>query len=255
MGRISDIDESRRQLLLGMLSSGLLVSNPVMSAQLSRVPHKLAPGQFTYKLLGDVRVNGLAVTLSTQLKAGDTITTGDRSFVIFVFEADAFIVRSNSEMTVRPGPSTSVSAPQNKPVETKSTEIKRKPLLSAYALKRGKVLSVMASGNTEITTPSAVISIRGTGVYVEAEPDESYVCVCYGETDIQSTTDPSVKEEVITQHHDAPKFVTGGNNPRILPAPFENHDDEELLLIETLVGRTTPYFVPGGISRSRNNYF
>ena len=68
MGRISDIDESRRQLLLGMLSSGLLVSNLVMSAQLSRVPHKLAPGQFTYKPLGDVRVNGLAVTLAPNSK-------------------------------------------------------------------------------------------------------------------------------------------------------------------------------------------
>jgi len=74
-------------------------------------------------------------------------------------------------------------------------------------------------------------------------------------TDLASAQDPTITEEVIAEHHDAPKYIIGGTNPRIAPAPFKNHADEELLLIETLVGRTTPYMVPQGIPRTRNSYF
>ena len=248
MTRISDIDARRRQLLLALVATG--VSIPLSGAQLSRVPGKLQPGQFFYRFSGEVKRNGTDVTLDTTLAAGDIVTTGEKSFVIFVFEQDAFILRSSSEMVVRPKEAP-IPASQEKPAASKRAS----KIPSAYSLRRGKVLSVMASRTTQISTPSAVVAIRGTGVYVEAEPEESYVCVCYGETEIESSIDPAIRETVITQHHDAPKYVKGGANPQILPAPFKNHDDQELLLIETLVGRTTPYFVPGGIPRSRNNYF
>ena len=39
------------------------------------------------------------------------------------------------------------------------------------------------------------------------------------------------------------------------PAPFKDHDDEELLLKETLVGRTTPYVVPKSLNRFRRRYY
>lgn len=251
MSRISETDESRRRLLLAMLGLGTVASLPGYAAQYSRLPAKLPQGQFIYRLFGDVQINGIAVTLKTQIKAGDTITTGDRSFVIFVFAEDAFILRSNSEMVVRPD--TGVVKP--KVQQPASKPLLMSALPTAYSLRKGKALSVMASRQTRISTPSAVIGIRGTGVYVEAEPDEAYVCVCYGSTEIENAVDPGVRETIVSKQHDAPKYVTGGSNPRIVPAPFKNHDDEELLLIETLVGRSTPYFVPGGISRSRISYF
>lgn len=240
-----------------MLGASAALALPAYGAQFSRLPVQLPPGQFIYRLFGDVRINGIAVTLKTRIARGDLITTGDKSFVIFVFEADAFILRSNSEMVVRGGldpvrdeDSRTEDAPEEKPILKKLA-----PLGTAYSLRRGKALSVMASRQTNIATPSAVIRVRGTGVYVEAEPDEAYVCVCYGATEIENAYDPSVREEVVTKQHDAPKYVTGGSNPRILPAPFKNHDDEELLLIETLVGRSTPYFVPAGAPRTRSSYF
>ncbi len=255
MSRISETDETRRRLLIAMLGLGTLASVPGYAAQYSRLPAKLPAGQFIYRLFGDVQINGIAVTLKTQIKAGDTITTGARSFVIFVFGEDAFILRSNSEMVVRPD--TGMVQPEAQPKEKQ--EVNKRLVMSAlpmaYSLTRGKALSVMASRQTRISTPTAVIGIRGTGVYVEAEPDEAYVCVCYGSTEIEHAADPDVRETVITKQHDAPKYVTGGANPRIMPAPFKNHDDEELLLIETLVGRSTPYFVPGGVSRSQISYF
>lgn len=248
MSRISDIDESRRRVLLSLLASGCFSAFPASSAPLAGMPRKLAAGQFFYRFSGDVRLNGIAVTLTTPIAAGNVLTTGQKSFAIFVFEKDALILLSGSEMTVG-------STSGEKPVESLSEGAKPSLVLSAYVLNKGKVLSVLASRTTRITTSSALVRILGTGVYVEVEPEESYVCVCYGSTLLESALDPSIQEAVVTEHHDQPKYVTGGSEPKILPAPFKNHDDEELLLIETLVGRTTPYLVPAGRQKSLNSYF
>ena len=133
--------------------------------------------------------------------------------------------------------------------------VKAAILPTAYTLKRGKALSVLESRRTRISAPTAVIGIRATSVFVETNPDGAYVCVCYGATELASAQDPTITEEVIAEHHDAPKDISGGANPCIVPAPFKNPDDEELLLFETLVGRTTPYMVPQGIPGTRNSYF
>ena len=102
----------------------------------------------------------------------------------------------------------------------------------------------------------SVLSCKHTGVYVEAEPGESYVCVCYGTSDLVAADDPGVNETITAQHHDDPRYIlTEGSSSRIEPAPFKNHDDQELLLIETLVGRTPPYVVPRGVPRTRGRYF
>jgi hypothetical protein len=91
---------------------------------------------------------------------------------------------------------------------------------------------------------TATVGIRGTGLYLEAEPQRTYVCLCYGAADIAARDDASVKEQAVSRHHDTPRYVYAagaGETRRIQPAPFKNHDDLELMLIETLVGRTTPF--------------
>lgn len=52
-------------------------------------------------------------------------------------------------------------------------------------------------------------------------------------------SDASSQVTVESRHHDAAKYVAAAG--RILPAPFINHTDDELMLIETLVGRTPPF--------------
>jgi hypothetical protein len=107
----------------------------------------------------------------------------------------------------------------------------------------GALLSVFGKGPRYVSAPTSTIGIRGTGLYVEAEPDLTYVCTCYGETDIAAADDPSVTERIVSIHHDAPRYVLAkpDKGRRIVPAPFKNHDDLELMLIESLVGRTPPF--------------
>lgn len=50
-------------------------------------------------------------------------------------------------------------------------------------------------------------------------------------------------ETIRSLHHDAPRYILADGNAGklITPAPMKNHDDEELMLVEALVGRTPPF--------------
>ncbi len=241
MASISDIDETRRQFLIYLLSTGALtgLAGCASSSESAfALPKEMPPGRSIFQLSGDVRVNGIAASLATIIKAGDVIETFERSYVIFVVGKDSFILRSHSKMHL-PVPASASTLPV------------------AFHLARGKALTVLASRKTQLTTPTAIIGIRGTGVYIESEDDLSYVCTCYGIADLATSDNAAVKETILSEHHDQPRYIlaSGQGGSRIQPAPFKNHDDEELLLIETLVGRTTPYVVPQGLTRTRSRYF
>ena len=232
------IDERRRQILLYLLSASALAAVPGC-ASISRIyqampmPKQMPDDKSIFQYRGHISVNGVAADLTTMIMPGDVVETADKSEMIFVVGKDSFLMREQSRIRM---PTTSVGG--------------------TYGLERGKTLGVFASRQTEIRTPSAVIAIKGTGIYLESEPELTYVCTCYGLTDISVVDDPNISETVKSEHHDAPKYVLADPNAakRIVPAPFKNHDDQELLLIETLVGRSTPYVVPQGIRRTRGTY-
>ena len=106
----------------------------------------------------------------------------------------------------------------------------------------------------------------GTGLYAESDPDKTYLCTCYGTTEMAAAADydfgaptdardrkpradarePVETAQVTAQHHDAPKYILAqpDNGKRITPAPFINHTDLELMTIEALVGRKAPFGLP-----------
>ncbi|MCB1692593.1 MAG: hypothetical protein KDI19_07495 [Pseudomonadales bacterium] len=238
MNRITDIDESRRRFLLYLLSTGAFAALPGCANlpavhQAMDVPEEMPEGMSIFQYMGAITVNGKPADLDTRINPGDTVETGEGGQLIFVVHKDAFLMRSNSTM-----------------------RIPTKAVGGTYDIDRGKALSVFASRQTQIRTPTAIIAIRGTGVYVESEPDRSYVCTCYGVANLAPADDPSTNLTVTSKHHDDPRYILADKNAanRIQPAPFKNHDDQELLLIETLVGRSTPYVVPAGIPRTRGGY-
>jgi hypothetical protein len=94
-------------------------------------------------------------------------------------------------------------------------------------------------------------------VYVESDPDLTYICTCYGVTSLTATEDPSSNETIASKHHDAPRYILaeGSKGDRIQAAPMKNHEDIELMLIEELVGRTPPFSVSdSGYSAPRRGY-
>jgi hypothetical protein len=228
------IDDPRREFLVRALSMSLFAGSGMAQLfqpghAMGEIPRKLPDGRSIYQLEGKVSVDGKAADINTPIKPGSHIRTGRSSRVIFVVANDAFVLRSNSELRM---------------------ESKSGLLIDSMRILSGRILSVFGKQDTNrsITTLTATIGIRGTGIYVESEPDKSYVCTCYGHTRIVATADPNVSRDIVSEHHDEPVYVLpkASGNKLIVPGPFINHTDSELALIEELVGRTTPYAYDSG---------
>ncbi len=218
----------RRAFLVRALAGGLFAGgglwsgNRIAGAQvLGRVPKPLANGQSIYDVTGPVMVNGKLITRDARIGPNDTVETGKGARAIFVVGSDAFLLRADSRL------------------EMKGNDT----FVNLLRLITGALLSVYGGGPRTVAGPNAIVGIRGTGLYVETEPDLTYVCTCYGETDIAAADDSTVTERIVSVHHDAPRYVLAqpDKGRRIVPAPFKNHDDLELMLIESLVGRTPPF--------------
>ena len=240
----NDIDDPRRQWLIKALSTGLF-GTAMMQADAAEFfgsrPAKLPAGQSVYGVSGDVTVNSQPVTLASKIKPGDTLQTGKNSQLIFVVASNAMILRGDSRMVIDP------------PVETSLSSL----VIGGLRMLSGKLLSVSRNSPMRITTPTATVGIRGTGFYIEADPEQSYFCTCYGATEVQATDDPESKESIVASHHDRPVYIVkdGGRGKNIRNAPFLNHTDQELALIETLVGRQTPFvFSKDAYSAPRRAY-
>jgi hypothetical protein len=176
---------------------------------------------------GEVLVNGRLAKAGAALKPGDRVATAPGSSAVFVVGRDAFLMREKSELLTAGS----------------------RALAGAMRLVTGKLLSVFDRGPRSITTPTATIGIRGTGIYIEVEAERTYVCTCYGLVDLQASNMPEARETVRTTHHDAPRYIYAhGETPikMIEPAPVVNHSDAELIMLEALVGRKPP-FVGSGV--------
>lgn len=217
-------------------SSGILA--PIVHA-FGNIPDELPPGQSIYDMDGEVYVDGQLADKSTFISAQSLIETGSKSYVIFVVGKDAHILRENSELQLEG--------------ETQLIE-------TGLRLVTGKLLSVFgkrsAEESHEIKTSTATIGIRGTGVYTESEPDASYICTCYGHVNLAANNDQHSRETIISEHHDAPRYILadGHAGKLITPAPFKNHTDEELMLIEAITGRAPPFSSVMGYSSPRRGY-
>lgn len=231
MDHHDEIDDMRRSLLIRMLTASALAASGMAKPALAEglfgsVPDKLPPGRSIYSLEGSVEVNGKQATLETQIGPGDTVQTGSHSNVIFVVGGHAMLLRSDSHLVMEG--------------EEQNLAIRLLRLIT------GKILSVSRDTQYKIRTPTATIGIRGTGTYTEADAEQTYFCTCYGTTDISANNDATSRESVVSKHHDKPLYILGGEaaGKNIRSAPFINHTDQELMLIEALVGRTPPFVFP-----------
>ncbi|MBI5891478.1 MAG: hypothetical protein HZB47_12545 [Nitrosomonadales bacterium] len=222
----------RRRLLQGLAAGLLTALLPAMNAIAAAfVPPPMLPAtRSVYRVRGKAWVNGKRVDAHTRIRPNDTVKTATDSELVFVVGDHAMLLRGGSHLVIEP----------KEPGEIASL------LIGGLRLLSGKLLSVSRNKGMRIETPTATIGIRGTGVYLEAGPDKTYFCNCYGEVDIVARNDAASRETVISAHHDRPIYIHRHGQPgqcirdaNRLPRP--NHGDEELLLAEALVGRMPPF--------------
>jgi hypothetical protein len=234
VNRIRDVDDPRRRLLVRALAAGLFsgsfAGREAAAQVLGTTPGPLPAGRSIYRIDGQVLVDGKPATIDTRVGASATVETASKSEVIYTVGQTAFLQRSDSHVTLE----------SNEPDSL---------VVSGIQMLTGKILSVYPAGRgVRMTTKNATIGIRGTGVYMESDPEQTYFCTCYGLADIAATDDPASQETVQSKQHDRPLYILTGepSGQNIRAAPFINHTDQELALIEALVGRTPPFVFPRG---------
>ncbi len=220
-------DPVKRQRLMQLLCAGALGLAPNHSLQagwFSGSAKKLNDDRSIYKLKGEVLVNGQRANKKTRIYAGDTVRTGSKSRIVFAVGGDSFILRSESELEIA-GSNFFISG----------LRILSGRLLSVFAKREpGQQLNMSAS--------TATIGIRGSGVYMEVEPELTYLCICYGKIALSANEDPDDSEVIFSKSHDQPRYISSQakQGSRIRKAPVINHTNAELELLEAIVGRKTP---------------
>jgi hypothetical protein len=240
----NEADDPRRRTLIRMLAAGFFTgvsaeANLALAQILGSPPSKLPAGRSIFRISGDVQVNGQKANLETKVAGGARIVTGRDSEVVYAVGESAYIARPNTEIIVETSTSESL-------------------VVTGLKLLTGKLLSVFPSKRpVQLQTKVASIGIRGTGVYLESDPEQTYFCTCYGVADVSALNDAQSKETVAATHHDRPLYILANEQPgrNIRNAPFINHTDQELMLIETLVGRQPPFVFPkSDYTGPRRNY-
>ena len=210
-------DSRRRRWLQAAAAFGASGATGLLSEALAA--GDVPPG--LHRLDGTATVNGRPARAGMPVALGDRIVTGPRSQAIVVLKGDALLLRADTTVEVKG----------------------RDGLLTELLIAGGKVLTVFARKPVAIRAATASIGIRGTGAYLEVEPRRVYFCLCYGEALIEGPgMDASKAKLVKTTHHEQPLVLRDdGAVLRAEPGPVMNHTDQELVMLEALVGREPPF--------------
>ena len=185
--------------------------------------HALAATGKIHVIEGDVSINQVKINSASAIKNGDEIVVSKDGKLVFSLGEDAFLVRGGTTLQVYSEHGTL--------------------LVTALRLVTGAMLGVFGKrkSTTRIYTATATIGVRGTAVYASVTKDKLYTCTCYGHTDLIVGLE---REDVISKHHNAHVVTTDGSNNAQMKA-FEviDHTDDELRMLEALVGRKPSFDV------------
>jgi hypothetical protein len=214
------VSRERRRFVLRLAAAGTLGAGGLsafMSRALAKGDLPAIPG--VNQLKGTATVNGRPAAVGTPVTARDKVATGPGSMAVIVIKDDAFLLRDNTTLEFAESGG----------------------VLSRLLIGTGRVLSVFGKKPVAIKAATATIGIRGTGAYIEVDPARVYFCLCYGEAELDGPG-MSAPRVIRTTHHESPLVITEhGGAMAAVPGPVMNHTDDELILLESLVGREPPF--------------
>jgi hypothetical protein len=213
----------RRQFLLASAAFGATLLLPG-AARSATVRH----------LEGSVSVNGKAATRATRVRPGDLVETGPDSKLVLVLGQDAFLLRERSGLKLERPTSGDKAA------------------IAKLRLEAGALVAAFGKGSRVIETATAIAitGARPTGVYLEASPEQTYFCTCYGETELRHKASGQRKLVVSTYHTSNIIYAQAVAGGLLVAAAVQDHSDAELIMLDGLVGRTSPVVARQRIQKS-----
>lgn len=220
------IDPTRRQWLRRLLTAGVAGLVWGRGRQPRAATPAPPPASILHSRKGSVLINGVPAEVGRAVAPGDTVVTGPDSEAVFVVGDDGFLLRADSQV--------SIMDHGHDPATGR--------LMRELNLESGRILSVFGPKQISLKTPLANVGIRGTAAYLESAPASTNICVCYGHAVMTPKGAPELSEEVENHHHETPRHIfPGPHGPVMEPLGVINHTDEELIMLEALVGRVPPF--------------
>lgn len=209
----------RRELLKTLAVSGLAHSCGMLGiVQQALAADLLDVRQGMISTSGEVTVNGNRARKGSAVEPGHTVKTEKGAEAIYVVGSNAFLQRESSVV-----------------------HFGTDALAEFMRVVTGRVLSVFGSGRKSIQVPNATLGIRGTACHIGVESERTYFCLCYGEVEVMLHTPGAKPMDIKSLHHDEPIYIPAHKNENIQPAKMLDHTDDELKLLEALVGRIPPF--------------
>ena len=173
------------------------------------------------ELQGDVFINKRLANQSSSIQAGDRLSVAYGGKLIFSMGEDSYLLQEGTSLEIAS---------------------KDNSVVSGLRLLTGGLLSVFGKRDTttRIYTHTATIGIRGTGVYLNSQPDNLYFCTCYGKTDLHLGHNHD--EHMESTHHNAFN-ITGKSEKSMTMTATEviGHTDDDLRLLEGYSNRKPPF--------------
>jgi hypothetical protein len=201
-----------RRVFLQCMSLGVAggLMAPVHRA-LAADPKALRQG--IHRIRGEVLVNGALASEGTPVNPGDVVATGAGAHAVYVVGDNAFMQR-----------------------EMGRAEFGANSAATFLRVVTGGLLAVFGKGRRQLATQVATIGIRGTGCYIETDAAKSYFCLCFGSVELQPRGGKPLS--YTTAHHEKPVMIENGATT---PSSIANHTDAEVIMLEALVGRGSPF--------------
>jgi len=213
-------DFNRRQFLslaIALPCSMLLSSNSLAATTQTKSGRLRGT---IHELEGDVFINKNIASQSSTIQSGDRLSVAYGGRLVFSMGEDTYLLQEGSSLEVVSHNNVTVSG---------------------LRLLTGGLLSVFGKRETatKIYTRTAVIGIRGTGVYLNSQPEKLYFCTCYGKTDLHLGHQHTEHNQHIESTHHQAFDITGKteNTMTMNATQVVGHTDDDLRLLEHYSGR------------------
>jgi len=168
---------------------------------------------------GFLLINTTPAMIGQEIKAGDKLSTGVASKATIMFGGDAYHLKENT-IFVLP-----------KDSDAKSNVV------------GGAVLAAFTPGKPKkiLIGEKTVLSIRGTGAYIEVSGQSSDFCLCYGEANLRSEKSDV---DVVTDtkfHKDFTILSDGEIRPTYWHERRLTHTSRQNIELEKIAGRPSPF--------------
>jgi len=169
-----------------------------------------------YDFKSPVLINGKLANKNSPVTFGDEIITGSRGRIGLRLAGNVYRVGNRSHLTL--------------------PKTEKNFTLNFFF---GSVLAVFRSDTPKtIRTHTSVLGVRGTGLYLNVDSEQTFLCTCYGDIEFK---DKENEENVRHIHGEYHNIVVLNHQTRAFSSQaMKGHKTSDLFELEALANRTPP---------------